>query len=162
MPRFEARWKVIDRLKKLNLWRGQSDHAMSLPTCSRTGDVIEPMLKDQWFARVPHLFDICSQAVVDGSTRLIPPNRVLLWNNYFTAYQKKDWCISRQLWWGQQIPAYRCRPDDDNQNASENQEKWFVGRTKDEARSKAIEYFQTDKIIIQQGLFLLLSPTPLL
>lgn len=156
MPRFEARWKVIDRLKKLNLWRGQSDHAMSVPTCSRTGDVIEPMLKDQWFARVPQLFDICSEAVEndDSMTRLIPSNRKLLWNNYSTVFRKKDWCVSRQLWWGQRIPAYKCRPvDGGGDDGESSREKWFVARTIDEAKSKAVDHFKTDKLIIEQGIF---------
>lgn len=149
LPRFEARWKVIERLKQLELWRGHSEHAMSLPTCSRTGDVIEPMLKEQWFARVPELFDICSEVVKNTATRLIPANRVLLWNNYSNIFRKKDWCISRQLWWGQQIPAYKCSPLSDT---NDTQAKWFVGRTLQEAKHKAVEHFKTDQIKIQQGL----------
>lgn len=150
MPRFDARWRVIDRLKKLNLWRGQGEHAMSVPTCSRTGDIIEPMLKEQWFARAPQLFDVCMEAVEKGATRLIPENRMLLWNNYCATFRKRDWCISRQLWWGQRIPAYKCRHavNDRGQN---DEEKWFVGRSIDEARKKATEYFKTDKIVLEQG-----------
>jgi valyl-tRNA synthetase len=145
LPRFNARWKVIERLKALNLWRGQNEHAMNLPTCSRTGDVIEPMMKEQWFARASQLFDICSKAVESGELRLMPENRGLLWKNYCNVY-KKDWCISRQLWWGQRIPAYRCRPEKGG-----GEEKWFVGRTLDEARNKAVEHFKTDKLVLEQG-----------
>lgn len=148
MPRFNARWKVIDKLKHLNLWRGSKEHAMNLPTCSRTGDVIEPMMKEQWFAKASPLFDICSKAIEKGDLRLMPENRGLLWKNYCNVF-KKDWCLSRQLWWGQRIPAYKCRPE--NSSSGKEEEKWFAARTIDEAREKAVEHFKTDKLVIEQG-----------
>lgn len=146
MSRFDARWKVIGKLKALNLWRGQNEHAMSLPTCSRTGDVIEPMLKEQWFARASDLFGVCLEAIEKQQQqpllRLIPENRELLWRNYCVTF-KKDWCISRQLWWGQRIPAYLARHGQET--------KWFVGRTVEEARQKAVAYFKSDEIVLEQG-----------
>jgi valyl-tRNA synthetase len=135
---------VIAKLKAMDLWRGQSEHAMTLPLCSRTGDVIEPMLKEQWFAKSSKLFDFCSQSIEDKSLQLIPENRILLWNNYSNMYRKKDWCISRQLWWGQRIPAYKCQIGDE--------EKWFVARTEEEAKIKAIEHFKTDQVKLEQGI----------
>ena len=99
MPRFEARYKVLEKLKSMNLWRESIDHEMILPTCSRTGDVIEPLLKEQWFAKSAEIFKICKTAVEDGSLKLTADFRRTLWNHYANTHLQKDWCISRQLWY---------------------------------------------------------------
>lgn len=152
MPRFLARHRVISKLKSLNLWRSSSSHAMVLPVCSRTGDVIEPAVKEQWFARSSKLFKICNDAVRENQLEIIPKMRVNLWNNYVRSFSTKDWCISRQLWWGQQIPAFECKLN--------NQSKWISARSEEEARVAAVEYFSkhtevsftNQEICIQQGL----------
>jgi valyl-tRNA synthetase len=72
MPRFLARHKVINKLKEMNLWRETKSHEMNLPVCSRTGDIIEPLLREQWFANSSKLFKICQEAVLDQSLQLIP------------------------------------------------------------------------------------------
>ena len=72
MPRFTARHKVIEKLKELNLFRGSKSHEMVLPVCSRTGDVIEPLLKEQWFANSSKLFKVCDEAVQRNELELIP------------------------------------------------------------------------------------------
>jgi valyl-tRNA synthetase len=148
MPRFEARHKVVERLKSLNLFEEAKDHEMVLPLCSRTGDVLEPLLKEQWFVKASKLFEICGKAVLDGSLELISESRVNLWNYYVNNFTTKDWCISRQLWWGQQIPAYKCSPIDKPDDS-----KWFSSHNQDQALRQAQKYFNTDKISIQQGAF---------
>lgn len=145
MPRFEARFKVIEKLKSMNLLRDINEHEMVLPTCSRTGDIIEPLLKEQWFGKSSQLFKICAEAVEDKSLRLIPEFRLNLWNHYVNSFNK-DWCISRQLWWGQQIPAYKCSTQIEPQN-----HKWFAAHSKEEALQKAMSYFSNKNINIQQG-----------
>lgn len=144
MPRFQARYKVIGKLKEMNLYEGEQDHAMSLPTCSRSGDVIEPMLKEQWFIDSPRMFQVCGKSVEDGSLRLVPENRKNLWNHYVETFTKKEWCISRQLWWGQQIPAYKCTND-------KNETKWIAAHSEQDARNKARAHFNSDQIKIEQG-----------
>jgi valyl-tRNA synthetase len=146
MPRFEARGKVIGKLKSMDLLRGTKDHEMVLPTCSRTGDVIEPLLKEQWFANASKLFKICGEAVNDGRLKLTADFRANLWNHYVNAYTQKDWCISRQLWWGQRIPAYLCSPEN-----MPNAQKWFAGHDMDDVKAKAAGYFKTSSLNIQQG-----------
>ena len=98
MPRFEARYKVIEKLKSINMWRESKDHEMTLPTCSRTGDIIEPLLKEQWFVKSSEVFKICGVAVENGSLELIDKFRENLWHHYVKSFTQKDWCISRQLW----------------------------------------------------------------
>jgi valyl-tRNA synthetase len=145
MNRFEARTAVLNELQKLGLFINKKPHEMSIPLCSRTGDILEPMLKDQWFLRSEEMFKECKTAVESGVLQLIPEWRANLWNQYASTYSK-DWCISRQLWWGQQIPAYKCTLKKDSTKS-----KWFVGRTENEAKVKAIEHFKTDQISIEQG-----------
>lgn len=147
MPRFDARRKVVDRLKEMNLFRSSSDHAMTLPVCSRSNDVIEPILKDQWFVNSAKLFKICGESVKDKRLRLIAGFRENLWNHYVETYSQRDWCISRQLWWGQQIPAYKCSAAADG----EANYKWIAAHSKEDALAKAQKLFGTSDIKIQQG-----------
>ena len=98
MPRFDARYKVVQQLKSMNLLIESKDHEMILPMCSRTGDVIEPLLKEQWFVKSSEIFKICEKAVEDGSLKLTAEFRSNLWNHYAKNFTQKDWCISRQLW----------------------------------------------------------------
>ncbi len=157
MPRFLARHKVLDRLKSVNLLRGSSSHQMTLPLCSRTGDVIEPAVREQWFARSAELFQVCQTAVEKNELEIIPKMRINLWSNYSKSFTTKDWCISRQLWWGQQIPAYKCmligaKHDTDGV-------KWISAQNEDEARREAVEHFSflqratvtENQISVEQG-----------
>lgn len=144
MPRFEARNKVLEKLSSLNLLREIKDHVMSLPMCSRSGDVIEPLLLDQWFVK-SDVFKICHESVQKGSLKLIPEFRLKLWNHFVNSYNK-DWCISRQLWWGQQIPAFKCSPKNQSQNI-----KWFAAKTKQDAWLKAADFYKTEDLSIEQG-----------
>ena len=125
---------------------------MVLPICSRSGDIIEQLLKEQWFADSKKLFKICEISVKDGSLTLLPKNRENLWNHYITAFIEKDWCISRQLWWGQRIPAYKC-----SIKSKPDESKWFAALNREEAVNKAVAYFKIQEIDlnINQGRFLM-------
>jgi valyl-tRNA synthetase len=118
---------------------------MALPICSRTNDILEPMLKEQWFVRVSKLFDICGQAVKEEHLKINPEHRIKLWYNYSNVFAKKDWCISRQLWWGHRIPAYKCHVKGDEANF-----KWIVAEP-EQALKEAQNHFNQSNIIIQQG-----------
>ena len=128
---------------------------MVLPICSRTGDVIEPVLKEQWFADSAKLFKICDDAVKSNELKIMPKMRTNLWNHYSKAFTTKDWCISRQLWWGQQIPAFIC--------LCHGETKWFTAQDSETAKFDAVKYFEElfnkkvdhSEVTIKQGILLI-------
>jgi len=134
MDRFVARKTVIKDLEGLGLLLEIKPHKMMLPICARTGQVVEPMLTDQWFVAVNKVADgdtggmsiaqKAISAVQSGEVRFIPENWVNTYNQWMNNIQ--DWCISRQLWWGHQIPAWY----DEDGNV-------VVARSEAEAQTKA-------------------------
>ncbi|MCG3173929.1 MAG: Valine--tRNA ligase [Myxococcota bacterium] len=106
LDRFEAREKVKARLEELGLARGVKPHQMAIARSQRGGTILEPMLSTQWFVRAKPLADPAIAAVESGKTVFVPK----AWEKtYFDwMYNIRDWCISRQLWWGHQIPAWLC------------------------------------------------------
>jgi len=131
MPRFVARRHVKRALESLGLFRGETDHAMVLPLCSRTGDVVEPMIRDQWFLDCRQMATQAIAAVDDGSLSFSPPFHAKIWKHFLE--QQRDWCVSRQLWWGHRIPAYRV---DSSKNQFES--FWVSGKSMSEALAKAV------------------------
>jgi valyl-tRNA synthetase len=108
LDRFEARRKVKALVAELGLDRGSRVHHLPLGRCQRCETVLEPLLSDQWFVRIEPLARPAIEAVEQGRTRFIPEP----WTSTYMAWMRNihDWCISRQLWWGHQIPAWYC-PD---------------------------------------------------
>ncbi len=106
MDRFEARKAVKAALAEKGLDRGAKAHPMALGKCQRCETVLEPLLSDQWYVRIEPLARPAIAAVEEGRTRFIPEG----WTNTYMAWMRNihDWCISRQLWWGHQIPAWYC------------------------------------------------------
>ncbi|GAB6019349.1 Valine--tRNA ligase, mitochondrial, variant 2 [Chamberlinius hualienensis] len=126
LSRFKARDLVISELKEKGLLRRQENVSTTVPVCSRTGDIIEPMLKPQWYLDCSHMFEKLIEDINSDAFKIQPSaskQSLLHWLN-----DKRKWCISRQLWWGHQIPAYKVISDSQNLD-----EVWVVGRTLDEA-----------------------------
>jgi valyl-tRNA synthetase len=104
----EARTAVKRALRERGLERGSKQHVLQLPRCSRCNTVVEPMISTQWFVRMRPLAEPALAAVRDGRTQILPEEWVKTWEHWLTNIQ--DWCVSRQLWWGHQIPAFHCAP----------------------------------------------------
>jgi valyl-tRNA synthetase len=131
LDRFVARKKVVADLDAQGFLVETRKHKLMVPRCARTGAVVEPMLTEQWFMAVskvaPDGRSIAQKAidaVASGEVKFVPEN----WVNTYDQWMKniQDWCLSRQLWWGHQIPAWYG-----------NGGEIFVGRDEGEARAKA-------------------------
>ncbi len=107
LERFEARKKVVEDLKAQGLLEKIEDYEVVLGKCYRCGDVVEPLLSKQWFVKMKPLATPAIAAVERGFTRLVPEN----WKNLYYDWMRniRDWCISRQIWWGHRLPAWTCK-----------------------------------------------------
>lgn len=136
IDRFEARKRIVVDLETLGLLAEVKKHTLMVPRGDRTGVIIEPMLTDQWFVamskpapegtRFPgrSIAEVALDAVQSGKIKLVPEQWVNTYNQWLNNIQ--DWCISRQLWWGHQIPAWY----DEAGNV-------YVARDEDDARAQA-------------------------
>src|SRR5450432_3297481 len=106
LDRFAARKAVKARLKELGLERGSKPHVHAVGHCQRCATLVEPMLSTQWFVKMEPLAKPAIEAVEQGKTRFVPES----WNKTFFHWMHniRDWCISRQLWWGHRVPAWYC------------------------------------------------------
>ena len=106
LDRFEARKRIVERLEREGRLVAAEPHEINLGTCQRSGDVIEPYLSEQWFVRIAPLAGPAVRAVEEGRIRFAPES----WSKTYFEWMRniRDWCISRQLWWGHRIPAFTC------------------------------------------------------
>jgi valyl-tRNA synthetase len=104
LDRYEARKAVVADLEAQGFLKGIVKHKNQVPTGDRTGVVLEPMLTDQWFVKMDGLAKRGLDAVASGAVKFYPDHWSATYNHWLTNIQ--DWCISRQLWWGHQIPAW--------------------------------------------------------
>ncbi|MDG4868851.1 class I tRNA ligase family protein, partial [Guyparkeria sp. 1SP6A2] len=104
LDRFEARKQIVADMDALGLLEQVESVNNTLPYGDRSGDVIEPLLTDQWFVAVESLAKPAIAAVENGDIQFVPKN----YENMYFAWMRdlQDWCISRQLWWGHRIPAW--------------------------------------------------------
>ena len=106
MDRYEARKAIVKELDDMGLLVRIEDYSHNVGTHDRCGTTIEPMIKKQWFVKMDELIKPAVKAVQDKEIRLIPERMEKTYFNWTDNI--KDWCISRQLWWGHRIPAYYC------------------------------------------------------
>ncbi len=104
LDRFEARKRIVADLEAAGLLEKIEPHKLTIPRGDRSGAVVEPWLTDQWYVRIAPLAAPAIRAVEQGQIRFVPEN----WDKTYFEWMRniKDWCISRQLWWGHRIPAW--------------------------------------------------------
>ena len=106
LDRYEARKKIVEELDSLGLLGKIEDHSHNVGTCYRCHSVVEPLIKEQWFVKMDEMIKPASDAVKTGEIKLIPERMDKTYFNWTDNI--RDWCISRQLWWGHRIPAWYC------------------------------------------------------
>ena len=124
LDRFEARKRVLADLKQQDLLVSEKPYKLRVPRSGRTSAIVEPMLTDQWFVKMEGLAQAGLAAVAKGDVKFFPEHWASTYDHWLGNIQ--DWCISRQLWWGHQIPAWY-----------DEAGKIYVARSEEEARRKA-------------------------
>ncbi|KAI8900199.1 tRNA synthetases class I-domain-containing protein [Globomyces pollinis-pini] len=138
LQRFDARVAVLEALKEKGLYVGTEDNKMVLPMCARSGNIVEPLLKPQWWVNTASMCEDAINAVKSGELEIVPAISEKEWFRWLESPQ--DWCISRQLWWGHRVPAYFvCFKGDENNR--DDSERWVVGRNDAEARENALKKY---------------------
>ncbi len=106
MDRYEARKAIVKEMDELGLLIKIEDYSHNVGTCYRCHSTVEPLIKKQWFVKMDELIKPAAEGVKNGDIKLIPERMEKTYFNWTDNI--RDWCISRQLWWGHQIPAYYC------------------------------------------------------
>ena len=104
--RFDARKAIVAQLERDGLLEKVEPHLHSVGHCQRSGDTVEPIVSMQWFVRIAPLAEPALAAVRDGRIRIVPERFARVYENWMENI--RDWCISRQLWWGHRIPVWYC------------------------------------------------------
>jgi valyl-tRNA synthetase len=123
LDRFEARKRIVAELEATGFLERTEKHKLMVPRGDRTGAVLEPYLTDQWYVKIAPLAAPAIEAVESGRTRFVPEN----WSKTYFEWMRniKDWCVSRQLWWGHRIPAWY-----------DEQGNVYVGRSEADVRAR--------------------------
>ena len=137
LDRFEARKKVVHLLKERGFIEKIEDYKTTIPYGDRSNTVVEPFLTHQWFCNAEELAKQAMKVVKDGDTKFFPSN----WEKTYFQWMEniRPWCISRQIWWGHQIPVWY-GPDG----------KEFCAETEEKAKNLAVDFYKADKIILKR------------
>ena len=138
--RYDARELCERKLDELGLLRGKETRAMNLAVCSRSGDIIEPLVQPQWYVDCSGPAKRACDAVRSGELRILPKMHEKTWFQWLENI--RPWCISRQLWWGHRIPAWFAFYAGEDRglvdmNSEANKPRWIVARDEAEALAKA-------------------------
>jgi valyl-tRNA synthetase len=146
--RFNARYTVVDELTKRGLFVKKEPNAMTIPLCEKTKDVIEPYMTPQWWVRMNEMADAALKVVEEGKVKISPESARKSYDRWLANVN--DWCISRQLWWGHRIPAYRVILEGEEDERETDNSPWVVGRTPEEAQAKAAAKYAGKKYRLEQ------------
>jgi valyl-tRNA synthetase len=140
MMRYDARIAIEEALDKKGLLKGKEPNKMRLGLCSRSGDILEPMITPQWYVNCSSMAKRSTDAVRNGELKIIPAEHEKTWFQWLDNI--RDWCVSRQLWWGHQIPAWFATTKTEGESVSKNDmannDRWIVARNEEDAKEKAL------------------------
>ena len=112
---------------------------MRLGLCSRSGDILEPMITPQWYVKCDNMAKRAADAVRNGELKIIPADHEKTWFQWLDNI--RDWCVSRQLWWGHQIPAWFATKKSEGEvskNDMDHNDRWVVARTEEVSASESL------------------------
>jgi len=136
LDRYECRRRLWADLESRGLAISRADHVQRVPLSQRSGEIIEPLLSDQWFVRTEEMAQKALDAVACGEIRIQPERYTKIWRGWLE--EKQPWCVSRQLWWGHRIPVFYPT------NRPEATDVYFVARSMEDALVQARERFGPD------------------
>lgn len=150
MKRFHVRAAIIKELIAKNLFIEIKENPMVVPICSRSKDVVEPLMKPQWYIKCSEMASKAKDAVKSGELKIIPSRYKKIW--YHWMENITDWCISRQLWWGHRIPAYYVKIINPTIKVKLDDDYWVSAHSENEAKKKAAKQLgiSADNIIVEQ------------
>jgi len=131
LDRFDCRKKIWEDMRSAGLVLKEEAYTLTVPRSQRGGEIIEPMISTQWFVHIQPLADAALEAVRDGRITIVPERFTKVYYNWLENI--KDWCISRQLWWGHRVPVWYA-PDG----------TMFCAHNEEEATQQARQQFGTD------------------
>lgn len=147
MKRFDVRYKIQADLKELGLYVETKDNPMQIPLCNKSKDVIEPLLKPQWWMKMGDMAKAAIDHVRAGEVKIRPQTSE---NDYYRWLEGiQDWCLSRQLWWGHQPPAYHIQFEEET-SYIDDEDHWVVAVTREDAEKKAAEKYPGRKFTLEQ------------
>ncbi|CAL6033706.1 Valine-tRNA_ligase [Hexamita inflata] len=137
VPRLDARIKIIQFFTQIKLYEGKTPNKMAIGLSQRSRDVIEPYMMPQWYVDCKSMAARGLEAVEKKELIITPSTHEQTWRNYLGNI--RPWCISRQLWWGHQIPLYKVWIKGTQEPAGCEQKDWVCGRTVEEATANALK-----------------------
>ncbi|KAK9917842.1 hypothetical protein WJX75_008794 [Coccomyxa subellipsoidea] len=150
LDRFEARKRLWTDMQVAGLVIRQEPYTMRVPRSQRGGEVVEPLVREQWFVRMQPLAEPALEAVANGTIRILPERFQKTYNMWLENI--RDWCISRQLWWGHRIPVWYVFPDEASAEASleGRSANFVVARSEEEALAQARERHGQEAVLRQE------------
>ncbi len=148
VDRYKAREMILEEIEALGFYRGKEERMIPQPFGDRSNVVIEPMLTEQWYVNAAELAKPAIEAVEQGKTKFVPAN----WDKTYYEWMRniQPWCISRQLWWGHQIPAwYGPKITQGKIQFDPNAAEIFVAETQQEAILKAEKHYGKKVQVVQ-------------
>jgi len=150
MKRFDVRTQITNDLKEIDQYVDTVDNPMIVPMCSRSKDVIEPLLKPQWYVDCEEMARKSVEVVRNRELKIIPSAHEKTW--YHWLENSRPWCISRQLWWGHRVPAYFVTIQGDHKKFDNEHDYWVCAMSEEEAMQEAVKKFEVpkEKISLEQ------------
>mmetsp|Transcript_20106 Transcript_20106/g.36669 ORF Transcript_20106/g.36669 Transcript_20106/m.36669 type:complete len:1094 (-) Transcript_20106:194-3475(-) len=153
LMRYDARIAVEEALKEKGLYIGKEPNKMRLGLCSRSGDILEPMITPQWYVNCSGMAKRATDAVRNKELKIVPADHEKTWFQWLDNI--RDWCVSRQLWWGHQIPAWFATKKGETgvlKTDMKSNDRWVVARSEEDAYSKAEKLLgcSRDEIVLER------------